>query len=686
MDQVQPSRLLDAQQQVIENIALGASLKACLTCICENIEDIIGAGGAKSSILLLEGDTLRHGAAPRLPKAYCEAIDGVTIGPAVGSCGTAAFTREQVIVTDIETHPYWADFKAIALEHDLRACWSTPLLSSRQEVLGSFAIYYSEIKVPDELHLDLIARFAHLSSFAIEKELNERVLRDSQEYQRKLFDASPIGLALCRLNGELVDVNPAYARIIGRTVEDTLTKTYWEITPDKYAEDEQRQLESLETTGKYGPYEKEYIHIDGSLVPVRLNGMHLDRGGQRYIWSSVEDIAQQKRDENVLRHAQNMEVVGQMAGGVAHDFNNILCAILGNTDLLKLAIGDNPGALPFVDEISVSAQRAADLTKQLLGFSRRRSPQNARSNINELMEKMGGLIARSLTPEVVLIWRLEDRLWETDIEVGDFENAVFNLVLNARDAMPQGGRLTLATHNRTLDEAFCVDHPSVSPGEYVELAVTDTGEGMPDELLEQIFEPFFTTKAQGKGTGLGLATVFGFVERSGGCIHVQSQQGAGSVFKIYLPKSKGLVPSAHPPEGAEASLGGEETILVVDDEEALLTVVRNFLQALGYGVLIASSGKTALELLAENPGTALLFSDVVMPGMNGYELAKTATAEYPNLKVVLTSGNTGKATSPGDEDRPAPKMLEKPYRLAELAPYLRSILDAGPEETPGDNP
>ncbi|MCP4041814.1 MAG: response regulator, partial [Gammaproteobacteria bacterium] len=356
---------------------------------------------------------------------------------------------------------------------------------------------------------------------------------------------------------------------------------------------------------------------------------------------------------------------------------NILGIILGNLELLKDNITGDDKALKRVETISKSAQRAADLTKQLLGFSRRQPNEVTVTDTRRAILDMDNLIARSVTPEVEVEHDFAKDLWLTEIDSGDFQDALLNLIINARDAIPGGGRLTLETANKTLDAAYCVQNPGAIPGKYVQLAVSDSGKGIPYDQLGRIFEPFFTTKEQGKGTGLGLAMVYGFVKRSGGHIKVYSEQGIGTTFRLYLPRAKGeeqLVAATD--EQPESLPHGRETILAVDDEEDLLELAQSSLEALGYRVLVATSGRQTLERLAEEPAIDLLFSDVVMPGrMNGYELAEQVTAIRPALKVLLTSGYTEKAVTHNGQARFTANLLSKPYTQPELAQRVRTMLD-----------
>jgi len=343
--------------------------------------------------------------------------------------------------------------------------------------------------------------------------------------------------------------------------------------------------------------------------------------------------------------------------------------------LLERQVPADDKAHKRVRTIQKSAQRAADLTRQLLGFSRRQTARVAVTDINRVIDEMKNLIDHSVTPQVQLENKFDGDLWLTEIDPGDFQDALLNLIINARDAMAGSGLLTLETRNCRLDADYCALNPGAEPGEYVCLTVSDKGEGIPLEQQERIFEPFFSTKA--RGTGLGLAMVYGFVKRSNGNIKINSEPGIGSSFRLYLPRAEGEEPQKEQiPEHAGIPVHGVETLLVVDDEPCLLDLAEESLQALGYRVLVAGNGRQALERLAEEPAIDLLFSDVVMPGgIDGYELAAAATAQRPDLKVLLTSGYTEKAMAGKDRARFSAKLLRKPYTQVELAQRLRELLN-----------
>lgn len=400
----------------------------------------------------------------------------------------------------------------------------------------------------------------------------------------------------------------------------------------------------------------------------------------------VENITERKQAENALRRAQKMDAIGQLTGGIAHDFNNILGIIIGNLDLLNLTITDNKAAQGHIDEARKAALRATELTKNLLGFSRRRSDKSAITDMNSVVKGMDSLITHSLTPKVIVESHLAEDLWLCNIDSGDLEDTLLNLIINARDAMPRGGRLTLETCNRILDEDYCSINAGATAGEYVELAVSDSGTGIPPEQLDQVFEPFFTTKPYGKGTGLGLAMAFGFVKRSGGYIKVDSEVGIGTTIHLYLPRAIGQVQKPVLNNEQPSKLPrGHGTVLVVDDEESLLKLAEISLRSLGYRVITANNADQALTCLKTEADVAMLVSDVVMPGsMNGYELAEQATRSHPGLKVLLTSGYTEKVVGADGQVRSKANLLRKPYTQTELAQQIQTIMgDNQPGQSSG---
>jgi nitrogen-specific signal transduction histidine kinase/ActR/RegA family two-component response regulator len=399
----------------------------------------------------------------------------------------------------------------------------------------------------------------------------------------------------------------------------------------------------------------------------------------------LDDVTDRRAVRQQLQQAQKMEAVGRLTGGLAHDFNNLLLIMIGNLDLLVEEMKDNPEAAEKVDIVLQSSLRGADLTRQLLAFSRRQSLMPKQLCLNDLIENTSKLLHRTLGENVDIELRLADNLWPVTVDESQLEAALVNMAINARDAMPDGGRLVVETRNTALDKDYCEKHVELNPGEFVEIEVTDNGTGMPPEVLSRIFDPFFTTKDPARGTGLGLSTVFGFMRQSGGHITAYSEVGLGTTFKLYLLRAQGELASAQasPTAAMKAPTGTpHETILVVEDNREIRAMVVNQLSELGYQVLQAENAMDALERL----GTAavdLMFTDMVMPGkINGKQLAWIARFKQPTLKVLFTSGFPGSADVHGAQLEPDDILLRKPYRKADLAQAVRDVLDSGGNQAP----
>ena len=416
----------------------------------------------------------------------------------------------------------------------------------------------------------------------------------------------------------------------------------------------------------------------------RGTGIYSSGGDVIAIEGIMMNVTEQNQVEEALRQAQKMEAVGQLTGGIAHDFNNMLGVIMGNLDLLRRKIADDSKAVEFLEAAYTGSQRCADITKKLLGFSRRVARTMQLIDVNQFIRGMEALIAKSMTPKIALEIDLAENIWSVNVDPGDLEDALLNLVLNARDAMPQGGVLTIETANKLLDNDFAQKNPGSSAGEYLRIRLYDTGSGMPPDTLEKAFQPFFTTKTVGKGTGLGLSMVFGFVQRSGGHIKVLSEPDHGTTIDIYLPRAaehRQESKSDNQKDETEVHRG-DEKVLVVDDEPALLKVAASFLEELGYQTLTATSSDEALSLLQDSSRVDLLFTDVVMPGgLDGMGLGKKVKQDYPGIKVLLTSGFTPTREDTVEESQLrrgelGANLLSKPYSKSELARAVRQTLDA----------
>ena len=412
---------------------------------------------------------------------------------------------------------------------------------------------------------------------------------------------------------------------------------------------------------------------DATISPV------LDEAGAISNYVAVKrDITDELHQQSLLMQAQKMESVGRLAGGVAHDFNNLLMGIMGYAELCRTGLPPDHPIQGHLDEITQISQRSADLTRQLLAFARKQIISPKVLDLNEAVSSMLKLMRRLIGEQITLSWKPFANLWPVKIDPSQLDQILANLCVNARDAMTGGGRIAIETAPITLDPDFCVEHPGFVPGEYVMLTVSDDGSGMSQEVLAQIFEPFFTTKGVGRGTGLGLATVYGIVKQNKGYIDVASEPGKGTTFKIYLPRAEGVVAKEAVQSPVEADRRPVETILLTEDEKSLRVTCGIFLEKLGYKVLVADSPAAALEIVARHPGDLhLLLTDVIMPGMSGWDLAQKIRALKPGLAVLYMSGYTADALANQGGVIEGNHFIQKPFSRDDLAVKVREVLEKG---------
>jgi two-component system cell cycle sensor histidine kinase/response regulator CckA len=506
---------------------------------------------------------------------------------------------------------------------------------------------------------------------------NEVSLRESEERFRAMFEQAATGMGYNTLEGRWVRVNQRLCNIVGYTREELLARTFRDIThPDDLDGDlrARRQLVAGEIPSL--AREKRYLHKDGSVVWIDLTVSMLREpsGPPKYFIAVVQDITARKQLEQELLHAQRMEGVGQLAGGIAHDFNNLLTVIGGRSHMALAKLQPADPLRRDLDLIKKTADRAAGLTRQLLAFSRKQVLQPRIVEPNDVVSNSTNLLKRLIGEDIELVFVPAGDLGRVRADPGQFEQVIVNLAVNARDAMPAGGQLTIETSNVELDASYAGRHVGLIPGPYVMLAVSDNGVGMDPATRARIFEPFFTTKGPGKGTGLGLATVYGIVKRSEGHIRVYSELGIGTVFKIYLPRTD-AAPEAEP-SGDTASLRGTETILLVEDEAEVRNLAREVLESLGYTLLEATDATEAVLIAERYVGLIdLLLTDVVMPRMGGGVLAEAVTAARPETKILFMSGYTDDAIVRHGVLEAGVQLLEKPFTLKTLAAKVRAVLD-----------
>jgi two-component system cell cycle sensor histidine kinase/response regulator CckA len=485
-------------------------------------------------------------------------------------------------------------------------------------------------------------------------------------------------------DGRYTDVSQTTCALLGYSREELLTMSVFDLTLDLSPDDWPDRWRELK---EHGPltFEKRYRAKNGEILPVEINSCVLEYEGREHLLGILRDITKRKLVEEALRlsdeqlrQSQKMEAVGQLAGGIAHDFNNLLTAILGYSEMI---LANKAASLDEVRldvaEIKQAGERASALTQQILAFSRRQILRPAALSLNEVLQGMESLLRRTLGEDIDLVTLEHPHLDLTEVDRHQFEQVLMNLALNARDAMPSGGRLTLETGNVELDEEYCRAHPEMAPGSYVMLSVSDTGVGMDPDTMDHIFEPFFTTKAFGEGSGLGLAVIHGIVRQSNGSILVRSEPGKGATFKIYLPRAG----QADIPEEVviptHVSVRGHETIMVVEDEAALRSLIERVLDGAGYTTLARGSAAEALEALEHGDCSIdLLLTDVVLPGaLQGNDLARAVLAVRPDLPVLYVSGYTRDALVHAGRLDEGVNLLEKPFTPEALAATVRTVLD-----------
>jgi PAS domain S-box-containing protein len=796
-------RRREAEYRLLERLVLGQPLHEWLAGLCLEYERLYPE--ALASALLLQGNRLHHGAAPNLPEEYNQAVDGVRIGPAVGSCGTAAYRNEAVLVENIASDPLWSQpYRDLAAKYGLSACWSIPIRGRQGEVLGTFAVYYRRPRAPTSDESADLQRWAYLASLAIVSHRDQDALRESEEKFRLLAEEALAGVYLIQ-DDRFVYVNEAIARIYGLSREEILQlpsvlhvvaaedrnmvaenlrrRLYGETSSMHYSfrvtrpDGAQRIIEvmgqrilyrgrpavlgtALDVTEQYAAtvalrqreeflrslirsvdgvvweadartfrftfvseraerllgyplqrwYEEEsfwanHIYLEDRDKAVQFCQSATARGEDhtfdyrmvaadgRIVWVQdyvtvekdeagrvvrlrgiIVDITERKRLEQQLLQAQKMEAIGRLAGGIAHDFNNLLTVILGYSELLLQGLSPDSPLLEMVQTIHESGTRAATLTQQLLAFSRQTLIEPKLIYLDQFIHDMEKMLRRLIGEDIVLATASVGRLPPVLVDPGQLTQVILNLAANARDAMPRGGRLSFECSVAELDELYCRHHAEARPGRHVCLAVSDTGIGMGPEVKDRIFEPFFTTKEMGKGTGLGLAVVYGIVRQSGGHIEVYSELGRGTTFKVYLPVAAENQSAAAAPE--PKPLGGGETILLVEDDEAVRRLAQSVLELYGYHILCAGDAHDALALVEQYAGRIdLVVTDVIMPGMSGRELIDVLRQRYPHLKMLFISGYTNDVVLRHGLIHAEVAFLQKPFTPISLARKVRDVLD-----------
>jgi PAS domain S-box-containing protein len=513
-----------------------------------------------------------------------------------------------------------------------------------------------------------------------ERERAGREIRETAARMRALVETAVDGVIMIDAKGRVQTFNPACEKLFGYAAGEVIGKNVKMLMPAPYRDEHDRYLDNFHRTG-----ERKIIGIgrevtgqrrDGTTFPMGLSVGEARQDGESIFVGIIHDLTGRKHTEEQLIQAQKMEAVGQLSGGIAHDFNNLLTVIVGNAEFLGEELRARHDLQRLAFTIVQAGERGAELTQRLLAYGRRQTLNPVEIDCNQLVTGMRKLMQRTLSEEIDIKVALDTELASAFADAGQLENAILNLAINAKDAMPSGGTITITTANMHLDERYSEQHPEVHPGHYVMIAITDDGHGMPKHVLEHVFEPFFTTKDVGKGSGLGLSMVYGFVKQSNGHVAIYSEPDLGTTVRIYLPattmsaeRKLRLAPELEP------AYAGQETILIAEDDPFVRAYAVTCLESLGYRVVEAVDGRDALNKMARGAAADLLFTDVVMPGgINGWELAESARRMQPQLKVLLTSGYALETLAERGRLPTGAIVLNKPYRKAELARRVREAL------------
>jgi two-component system cell cycle sensor histidine kinase/response regulator CckA len=677
--------LLEAQNLVLEMIVSEAPLEGVLRALTALIE--LRAAPARCSIFLPDPDgaTLLLKAAPKLPESFARALDGLPIARLAGASGAAAFRKERVIVPDTAVDPLYQHSNEPVREHRLRSCWSTPILSQEGALLGIITVYRKRPHVPDQTEISEVEEAARLARIAIERlggeaaagqQRTERELISNQDGYRELFENANEVMYTHDLAGRLTSMNKAGEALTGYSREEAMGMNMSALVAPEYRRLWREKLDSQIGGEVKTNYELEIVKKSGARISLETGTRLIFRVGKPVAVQGIaRDVTERRRLEAHLLQSQKMEAIGRLAGGVAHDFNNMLTVITGFSQWM---LDELPADSPLVEsasEILLAANRAASLTNQLLVFSRNQVIQPITVDLNSLVTQMDQMLRRLIGENIELVTKTYPDLGLMRGDPGQIEQVILNLAVNARDAMPGGGRLILETANVHVYEEDARTQGDCIPGAYVMLAVSDTGSGIDEEIKAHIFEPFFTTKAQGKGTGLGLSTVYGIVKQDGGHIRVESEPGLGTVFRIYFPRV-GDRPLPQIVPRPRARTRGTETILLVEDEVALRRIVGEMLARLGYTIVEAADSRSAEKLMAdyERP-IQLLLTDVVMPELGGRELALRLKEARSELKVLFMSGYADDTIVQQGVLEAGAAFLQKPFTPDALASKIREVLD-----------
>lgn len=651
------------QKRLLERIAAGGPLHEILAELIRFIET--QAPDTLGSILLVDdrGECLRHGAAPSLPAAYTRGVDGIPIGAAAGSCGTAAHRKQPVLVEDIALDPLWAEYRSLALDHGLRACWATPVLDESHRVLATFAIYRRTPGLPSPHHRRLIEIATHLAAICLVRHRAETRIHEQAEVIGQARDA----IIATDLDDRIVLWNEGAERILGWAAPKAIGRRLADLLGPGVAPVLEAARETVTAREAWqGEVKLRHRHGTAVVLDLRITLIKDAAGRPKSRLGIGTDITEKRQLEEQFLRAQRVECIGALAAGIAHDLNNVLSPIVMAPDMLR-DLAASPEEVRVLGMLDHSARRGAALVRQILSFVQGAAGDLQIVDLAQLAREVADMMHETFPKSIQVDAQVAPHLWPVRARPAQLHQVLLNLCVNARDAMPHGGKLRLAINNRRLDEAAAVPIAGARAGAFVVIEVTDTGSGIAPELLDRIWEPFFSTKAPDRGTGLGLSTTRGIVAEHRGFITVESRVGQGSRFAVYVPAAEpSLAPTPRPPAIAR---GAGELILLVDDDGDVREMTRALLTRFGYTVRSAANGEEALALYNSLAAEVrLVVSDLNMPKLDGARLAEALHRFDPALPLLFLSGGGGPVTAP-----PGAPTLQKPVLAEALLASVREL-------------
>jgi hypothetical protein len=665
---------MEAERQVISDVvhALNqtSNLDQLLTGIHEALKRIVSAQNCFVALHDPEHDTFEF---PFFADEYDTAPPPQRVGR---SCTAYVFRTGRAMLIPQSDFDRLAALGEVELVGSPSPAWLGVPLKTPTATIGVLVVqHYQNENAYDIRDLEFLDSVGGHIALAIERRRAEEELRKNESILRLLFERNPMPTWLHEADTlKFLRVNQAAVQLYGYSHEEFEKMSILAIRPSSEREKAVAYFREIQDSSEDHGF---WLHQakDGKTFEVEIISHALVYAGKRVRLVVAQDISERRHLEQQLRQAQKMEAIGRLAGGVAHDFNNLLMVIKGHTELLLNVLPPSDHVARKIEQIDRSADRAAALTRQLLAFSRMQVLQPQVINLNSIIEEMGKLLPRLIGEDIELVVRADQELGAIRADASQMEQIIMNLAVNSRDAMPNGGKLVIETRNADLDQTYTASHPLMKPGAYIQLTVSDSGTGMDAETQSHIFEPFFTTKEKGKGTGLGLATVYGIVKQSGGFIWVYSELGKGTSFKIYIPRVDQAEEHPGAPKPTAEVPTGTETVLLTEDEQDVREIAREFLESGGYKVVEAKDASEAVQLARQHNGAIdLLVTDMVMPGMTGQELAVQLQREYPGLCIVFMSGYSEHAATEMANADPTVRLLSKPFSRGALLRTVREIL------------